>query len=141
MNYPRVGVATIILRNNQLLLIKRKKSHGAGSWAVPGGHLEYGESLEECAMREMREEVGLEIGNVRFKAITNDLFSENYLHYITIWMKGDCLSSEPIAASVDEVAEWGWFDLDALPSPLFIPLENLIKGRGYPTDEWAGLLH
>ena len=132
MNYPRVGVAVIFMRNNRLLLIKRKKSHGAGSWAVPGGHLEFGESPEECAIRETREEVGLEISDVRFVAITNDVFPENNLHYITIWMKGDCPSGEPKKASQDEVAELGWFSWDALPSPLFIPLENLINGRRYP---------
>ncbi len=74
MNYPRVGVAAIVQRNGQVLLIKRKGAHGSGSWAVPGGHLEYGESLEECAVRETHEEVGIEISDVSFAAITNDIF-------------------------------------------------------------------
>jgi len=131
-SYPRVGVAAIIERNGQVLLIKRKNAHGAGSWAVPGGHLEYGETPEECAIRETYEEVGIEITDVRFAAITNDIFAEEGRHYITIWMRGELKSGEPKIAAEDEVAEVGWFSWDALPSPLFIPLENLMGGRGYP---------
>ena len=97
---PRVGVAAIIERDGQVLLIKRKNVHGAGSWAVPGGHLEYGETPEQCAIRETQEEVGIDISGVRFAAITNDVFAEKGRHYITIWMiaaraKGEPSSRQP----------------------------------------------
>lgn len=136
MNYPRVGVAAIIEQNGQVLLVKRKNAHGAGSWAVPGGHLEYGETPEECAIRETKEEVGIEITGVHFAAITNDIFPEESRHYITVWMRGTLQSGEPRIAAAREVAEVGWFSWDALPSPLFIPLKNLLGGHGYP--EGAG---
>ncbi len=132
MNYPRVGVAVIIERNGQVLLVKRKNAHGAGTWAVPGGHLEFGETPEECAMRETLEEVGIEIDDIRFVGITNDIFSEEGRHYITIWMQGRLKSGEPGIAAAREVAEVGWFGWKALPSPLFLPLENLLNQRGYP---------
>jgi 8-oxo-dGTP diphosphatase len=132
MNYPRVGVAAIIEKDGQVLLVKRKNAHGAGSWAVPGGHLEFGETPEKCAIRETREEVGIEITDVRFVAITNDIFADEGKHYITIWMRGTLQSGEPHIAAAREVAEVGWFNWKALPSPLFIPLENLLGGRGYP---------
>jgi 8-oxo-dGTP diphosphatase len=129
---PRVGVAAIIERGGLVLLIKRKNSHGAGSWAVPGGHLEFGETPEECAIRETREEVGIEIGDVRFVAITNDIFPEEGKHYITIWMRGTCKSGEPVVAADDEVAEPGWYHWNDLPSPLFIPLDNFLRQQSYP---------
>ncbi len=125
----RVGVAAVIARESQLLLIRRKRSHGAGSWAVPGGHLEFGENPGDCAIREAREEVGLEVCSPSFAALTNDFFATENRHYITIWMVVDCLADEEINASEDEVAEWGWFDWDNLPAPLFLPLENLINDR------------
>ena len=62
---PRVGVAVVIERDGQVLLMKRKNVHGAGTWAVPGGHLEFGETPEECAVRETREEVGIAISGVQ----------------------------------------------------------------------------
>lgn len=75
-NHPRVGVAAIIIRNNQVLLIRRKNVHGAGSWSTPGGHLDFGETPEQCAIRETQEEVGIEIKDVRFVAATNDFLKQ-----------------------------------------------------------------
>ena len=132
MNDPKVGVAVIIHKGGEVLLIKRKNVHGSGTWSTPGGHLEYGESPEECARRETREEVGVEIGNIHFKAITNDIFSESGSHYITLWMESDDASGQPYAVAEDEVEQVGWFDWKELPQPLFLPLENLLRGECYP---------
>jgi 8-oxo-dGTP diphosphatase len=129
MEFPKVGVAAVVVRDHQLLLIRRKGAHGAGSWAVPGGHQEFGESPAECAVREAFEEVGLAVIDPRCVALTNDVFPLEEKHYITIWMAVDAPSEMPINPSNDEVAEWGWFACDALPSPLFLPLENLVTGR------------
>lgn len=130
-NEPRVGVALIISKGSQVLLVKRKNSHGAGSWSTPGGHLEFSESLEACAIREAKEETNVDVTDVRFKAMTNDVFESEGKHYITIWMQGDFLAGEPILNAADEVADIGWFSWDALPQPLFLPLENLLSGKCY----------
>jgi 8-oxo-dGTP diphosphatase len=131
-NYPRVGVAVIIERDGQVLLVKRKNAHGAGTWALPGGHLEFGESLEECAIREIHEEVGVTISGTSFAALTNDIFASEDKHYITIWMRGTLISGEPCIAAHREVSEVSWFSWNDLPSPLFLPLQNLLDGKGYP---------
>jgi len=126
---PRVGVAILIWREGRLLLVCRRGAHGAGTWATPGGHLEYGEDPAECARRETREEVGLEVGEVTFRAVTNDLFEAEGRHYITLWMTARTGAGEPMIAAEDEVGEWGWFDLEHLPQPLFLPLHNLLSGN------------
>ena len=59
-DYPRVGIGVIVMRNGLVLLGERIGAHGAGTWALPGGHLEFGESVEQCARREVWEETGLE---------------------------------------------------------------------------------
>ena len=125
---PMVGVAVLVTRGDRVLLLKRHGSHGAGSWACPGGHLEFGETPEQCGIRETFEEVGLAINQLRFKAITNDLFVPEDKHYITIWMEGECKSGEPTIAAPDEMSALGWFTWDALPEPLFLPLANLVAG-------------
>ncbi len=129
MEFPKAGVAVIIAKQGRLLLIRRKRSHGAGSWAAPGGHLELGESPAECAIRETFEETGLIVVDPRCVALTNDVFLSEGKHYITIWMTVDLPSDFDVNPSKDEVAEWSWFSWDALPSPLFLPLENLVSGR------------
>jgi 8-oxo-dGTP diphosphatase len=134
MDYPRVGVAVIIIRNNRVLLIRRKNVHGSGSWSTPGGHLDFGETPEQCAIRETREEVGIEITDIRFIAATNDLFKENGKHYICLWMAGSYVSGEAKIVADYEIDNFGWFDWDELPNPLFMPFENLINQRCYPPN-------
>ena len=129
---PRVGVAIIVTKENQVLLMKRKGIHGQGTWSTPGGHLELGETPEQCAAREAKEEVGLDVVDIRFRAVTNDVFEETANHYITIWMEGRTTSNDPTIASENEVAEIGWFAWDSLPEPLFLSLENLLEANSYP---------
>ena len=129
---PQVGVAVIITKDDQVLLMKRKGVHGTGTWTTPGGHLDFGETPEQCGAREAKEEVGLDVVDLRFRAFTNDIFELEGQHYISIWMDGKSTSGEPTIAAEEEVAEIGWFAWDALPSPLFLPLENLIKENSYP---------
>lgn len=131
---PRVGVALIITHGERVLLVRRKNAHGAGSWATPGGHLEFGESLVECAAREAKEETGIDVRDARFLAITNDVFEVEGLHYITVWMEGMACGAEPSVKAADEVADVGWFVWDALPEPLFLPLQNLLAGQRHPAS-------
>lgn len=63
-------------------------THGTGTWALPGGHIEFGESFETCATREVFEETGLHIkaDSVRFLTATNDVMASEHKHYVTIFM-------------------------------------------------------
>ena len=83
-NVVRVGVAVIIMRQNTILLGERIGSHGANTWATPGGHLEFGESVEQCAIREVFEETGLNVSKITKLDFTNDIFSAENKHYITL---------------------------------------------------------
>ena len=130
--YPRVGVGVIVTKGERVLMIKRQGAHGQGTWSMPGGHLEYGESPEACAARETLEETGVEIANLRALGFTNDLFEESGRHYITLWMRAEYASGEATVAAPDEASEVAWVAWDALPEPLFLPLRNLIRGESYP---------
>ena len=82
---PAIGVVVIISHNNKILLGKRISNLGGGTWAPPAGHLEFGETPEECAYRETLEEVGIIITNLRRGPYTNDIFIDNQKHYITLF--------------------------------------------------------
>jgi 8-oxo-dGTP diphosphatase len=83
---PKVGVGVIIHDDaGNIVMGERAGSHGAGTFQLPGGHLEYGESFAETAAREVLEETGLEVGNIKFLTATNDVFGEGK-HYVTIFV-------------------------------------------------------
>lgn len=129
---PGVGVAILIRRSDEVLLLLRHNAHGAGTWAPPGGHLDFGESPEACAIREAREETGLAVQSARFLALTNDVFAAEGRHYITLWMEAEAFTGEPRVNAPEESVEVGWFPWDALPETLFLPFRNLLDGLCYP---------
>ena len=123
----RVGVATVILKDNCILLGERIGSHGAHTWATPGGHLELGESIEECAKRETLEETGLVVNSITKLGFTNDIFEKENKHYVTLFVIASCDESEPQIMEPDKCKQWKWCKLDEVPEPLFLPLINLLK--------------
>jgi 8-oxo-dGTP diphosphatase len=127
----QVGVAVLLRKGDQVLLIKRQGSHGAGAWAPPGGHIDFGETPEACGIRETQEEVGLAIDGLAFMGITNDVFKSEDRHYITVWMEARYAGGEPRVNAPREMSEVEWFAWDALPEPLFLPLANLVAGQMY----------
>lgn len=88
MPAPQVGVGVLILRDGKVLLGRRKGSHGAGCWSAPGGHLEFGEAVEDCALREALEETGLALSELRHGPFSNDVFEGR--HYLTAFILAGC---------------------------------------------------
>jgi 8-oxo-dGTP diphosphatase len=125
---PRVGVGCIVVRDGQLLLVRNHR----GFWSTPGGHLDFGESLDACAVGETLEETGVSVTKVEFVAITNDVLEDAGTHYLTIWMRGEADDVPPVIGDQGEIAEIGWFAADALPKPLHLYFRNLIDGRCFP---------
>jgi 8-oxo-dGTP diphosphatase len=115
------------MRDELVLLGKRSGSHGAGTWAPPGGHLEFGESIETCAQREVREETGLEIQNLRRGPYIDTLFTSENRHYITLFVLAESESGGAVVLEPDKCMGWSWHHWNDLPEPLFLPLEQLYK--------------
>ncbi|MBN9289093.1 MAG: NUDIX domain-containing protein [Gammaproteobacteria bacterium] len=131
MNFPKVGIGVLIFNDEQKILLgKRKNAHGENTWGPPGGHLEWGESFQECAIRETYEETGLKISNLKVVGVTNDIFSESNMHYVSIFLKAHChIGQSAQILEPDKVSVWRWFELSCLPNNLFLPLHNLIKNE------------
>ncbi len=121
-NYPKVGVGVMVFKDGKVLMGKRKGKHGSGEYAWPGGHLEFMESFEECVKREVMEETGIEVQNIRFLRLLN---MKNYeKHYVDVAMIADWKSGSPELKEPEKCEGWDWYDLDNLPSPMFAPLET-----------------
>jgi 8-oxo-dGTP diphosphatase len=124
---PRIGVGVIVRAGKRVLLGLRKNAHGMGTWSFPGGHLEYGEDVETCAVREVREETGTSITVVRRGPYTNDVFPEEQKHYVTLFVVADLVAGEVEVQEPEQCERWEWFEWSGLPHPLFLPIENLLK--------------
>jgi 8-oxo-dGTP diphosphatase len=125
---PSVGVGICVIKDGMVLLGKRKGSHGSGAWSFPGGHLEFKEKVEECAVRELKEETGLIASYLKLGPWTNDFIEDK--HYVTLFVfvedfKGKVELMEPLKCE-----GWSWFDWSHLPHPLFIPIRSLIEKVG-----------
>ena len=100
-SHPRVGVAAVVLRDNQVLLVQRGREPGKGSWGLPGGMLELGETLAEGARREVMEECGVEIEVgplvAVFEPIQRDEDGRLRFHYVVVDYLARYLSGEPRA--------------------------------------------
>ena len=127
---PKVGVGVILIKDQKVLCLKRKNAHGDGTWSFPGGHLESHEEFEDCVKREVEEETGVKVGNIRFAGLTNDVFEKENKHYITIFMICDWKLGEAQIKEPEKCTDIGWFEWENLPKPLFLPIVNLLK-QGY----------
>ena len=132
--HPQVGVGVLILRDGKVLLGRRQGSHGADTWAPPGGHLDFGESAEECARREVLEETGLTLGEIRTAPYTNDLFPTEGKHYVTLFVVAKSALGVPELREATKCLGWEWFAWEDLPTPLFLPLETL-RRQGFQPDQ------
>lgn len=129
---PKIGVGVIVLKDNRVLMLKRKNAHGNGSWCFPGGHLEFNEGVEDCAIRETLEETGIRIKNLRFGPFTNDVFKEEGKHYVTLFMIADYDSGEARIIEPEKCDGLEWSEWEKLPEPLFVPVQNLLKSGFNP---------
>ncbi|MEK7551937.1 MAG: NUDIX domain-containing protein [Patescibacteria group bacterium] len=134
LNRPKVGIGVFVFKDGKVLLGKRKGSHAPGMYAGPGGHLEYMESIEDCAKREVKEEAGIEIENIKLLCVSN-LKTYAPKHYLDIGLVADWKSGTPKVLEPEKCEGWNWYSLDNLPKPLFATLANYIEalktGRNY----------
>ncbi len=123
----------MILRDGKLLLGKRHDGpgkassllNGAGTWTMLGGKLDFGETFEEGAKREVLEETGISLHKVDAICVNQDIIET--AHFITIGLFSDSFSGEPIAMEPDEITQWRWFDLNNLPSLIYFPSAKVFE--------------
>jgi 8-oxo-dGTP diphosphatase len=125
---PRVGVATIIRKDNMILLGHRKSKLGFDTWGLPGGKLDFGEDVKECAIRELCEETGLltTTDNLKLLGISNAIYDKE-THYITIIYEVDVYVGKIKIMEPDKCSEWKFFAYNELPKNLFLPFKNFIE--------------
>ena len=132
---PGVGFGVMLLRDGKILLGKRhgdpakadSELHGEGTWTMPGGKLEFQESFEGGVAREVLEETGIAVNprTLKLVSVSNDMVAD--AHFVTVGFHCADFKGEPRVMEPDEITEWKWFPLDALPAPLYFPSERVLK--------------
>lgn len=127
-----VGFGVMMLKDGKVLLGKRHDDpekassllNGAGKWTMPGGKLDFGETFEAGATREVLEETGVALNKLQVICVNQDMVET--AHFITIGLFSDDFSGEPKVMEPDEITEWRWFDLGNLPSPMYFPSAKVL---------------
>lgn len=129
---PSVGLGVIVQRGHHVLFGRRTGAHGEGTWSIPGGHLEFGESFAECAHREVLEETGVEINVETLSPVgfTNDIFTgaDRGKHYVTLYFVAKYRSGEAGVVEPHKFEAVAWRRHGEIAhGALFLPLRNLIR--------------
>lgn len=124
-----VAVGIIIAKNGEVLMMQRTGSTGTGTWAIPGGGIEFGETPEEAAVRETREETGLKVNDLEFVGYTNDVHEERPLHYVTLRFFTNNIVGTPTITEPEKCTGMGWFSITNLPAPLFEPTARILSRK------------
>jgi len=90
---PRIRVAVLLRKEDQILLVQHHK-YGATYWLLPGGGLEFGESLEECARREVLEETGIEIAVGDLIHVSESIPPDLHRHVVNLYFEGKVLGGD-----------------------------------------------
>lgn len=132
---PKVGIGIMVVKDGKVLISKRKARHGAGQYQFPGGHLEFNESFEECARREVKEEAGITIKDIEFQFLANIRGIYKGKHYVHIGLKADWEGGVPKNMEPHKSTEWNWYSLKELPTPLFemvrLTFDSIETGKKY----------
>ncbi|RLE51790.1 MAG: hypothetical protein DRJ33_05160 [Candidatus Methanomethylicota archaeon] len=134
---PLVGVGVVIVKGNEILLVKRRKEPGKGLWSIPGGLVLLGERLEEAAKREVKEETGLNVKIIKLIDVVDVVYRDKdgkvEYHYVIVDYLGKPVGGQITPGS--DVEEVRWFKLEDVDqsqltptfAELFNRLQNLIS--------------
>lgn len=135
------GFGVILEKDGKILLGMRHPDpdkadsvfRSAGGWCLPGGKLEWGETFEEGAIREVKEETGITIKNPKVISVHN--CKNEHAHFMTVGLCASEWEGEPAVMEPDEIITWEWFDIHDLPQPRYFPsfevIENYLQKKFY----------
>ena len=129
VDYVGVGVGAVIINNkSKFFLSKRgeKARNEKGLWHFPGGTLEFGEKLEDCIKREIKEEFGVDIKIIDSLEPFDHILPHEHQHWVAFCFVANIISGTPTNKEPEKCAEIGWFTLNEIEK---LPLSSVSKIR------------
>jgi mutator protein MutT len=134
---PRVGVGVIIVNQDSHILVGKRKGSFAQKYSIPGGSINIGETFEVAAIREIKEEINLDIWEPKVIAVTNNLetYKEEGKHYVSIILLVNKYFGELKNMEPEKCEDWIWVDPNKIPQPHFdasrLAVECYLKNSFY----------
>lgn len=132
--FVKGGFGVVVVNDKgEILLGKRhddpekasSELRGEGTWTMPGGKMDFGESFEEGARREVEEETSLVLKDVKVIAVNNE--KNEHAHFVTVGLFSDSFEGSPKVMEPDEITEWRWFKPDEFPEKIYPPTKSLLR--------------
>ena len=129
---PQIAVGAVVFKNKKVLLVRRGQPPSEGLWAIPGGSVELGETLQQAAEREILEETGVQIKAkepiLTFDVIEQDAQNRTRYHYVIVDLAADYISGAPLAG--DDAVQAMWVsEVDARQLPINATSRRLLKDQ------------
>ena len=124
------AVAVIVTHQGKVLFGKRRIEGNEFNWQLPGGWVETGETPLQAAQREVIEETGLQLNELQFVGVTNNIFSARN-HSISLYFEAECMDADALSLMEgDACIAWEWRDWVEMTENLYLPL-RLFKQTDY----------
>jgi len=128
---PRLGVGAFIRdAAGRLLLVQRRREPEAGHWGLPGGKVDFGETVEAAVLRELEEELGVVLRLDGLLCLVDQIDRAAGTHWVAPVYRAAIASGEPVNREPAALAAIGWFALDALPQPLTLATRVALEAAG-----------
>jgi 8-oxo-dGTP diphosphatase len=129
LEHPETAVVVLVIKDGKTLLGRRLSTPGYGKWASPGGKQQMWERPEECAIREVAEETGQKIFNIRPVTFIDTQYPDDGKHFVTLFVEADT-DDEPELLEPSKCESWNWYSWDEMPTPHLDGLRKLLAS-GY----------
>lgn len=121
VDYPGVGVGVMVRNANGDFLFGLRTENSKNEpnkWCFPGGALNFGEKLFDCAVREAKEEAGIVVEPIRLVKVIDHIIPAEKQHWVNPIIEARIVSGEPKVMEPHKMCKWQWFSLSNLPKTM-----------------------